>query len=296
MSVAIYDGVFGSMALRQVVNAGYKTDLKDAGYRFSGAVERSQSIILSGEPVIDIESMDLYTLVGSVSASVGLALASPGTITIPLQVRSSASTFVAGSSHYTLSSTLGLLVPEEVSGSQDAEAGVTVKYKLYLASSDGFTNPITINSSQALASQAFVGTYSMGPVKINGTAIAGVKNWSYKFGIKVKVDRYSGEVWPKISGLTIPDAEPEISLTFEDAASWASFGHYGALATTAAVFARQNTSGGTRTADASGAHFSATMTNGLYLLDGVDGKDTDNGQFMHRIKGHTQAFSRTATI
>ena len=296
MTVAIYDGVFGAFNLRQIVSTTYNPDVKEAGFRNSGAIYRSQSTVISGEPVIDIESMDLYGLVGSIDPSAGLAITSPGTITIPFQARTPGGMFVANGSNYTLSSTLGLLVPEEISASQDAEAGVTVKYKLYLASSDGLTQPVTINASATLASQAFVESYSMGPAKINGTALGGVKSWSYKFGITVKVDRYGGGVWPTIAGITIPEVNPEIEITFEDFAAVDDFDHFSALSTTAAVFARKNVMGGTRVADGTGGHFAATMTNGIQILQGVDGKGTENGSFTRKIMGHTQAFSRTSTI
>lgn len=296
MSVAIYDGVFGSFSIRQIVNSDYKTDVKDVGFRQSGSIYRSQSIINTAEPMADIESMDLYGMVGGINASSGLALTSPGTITIPLQARTAGGMFVANGNNYTLSSTLGLLVPSEISASQDSEAGVTVKYKLHFASSDGVTAPVAINDSATLGSQAYVASYSMGPVKINGTVIDGVKSWSYKPGISVKVDRYGGGVYPTIAGIVINEVNPEMEITFEDAASLKAFEHYGALNATAQVFARKNLSGGTREADGDSVHFSATLTNGIQILQGVSGKGTDNGSFTRMIKGHTQAFSRTANI
>lgn len=296
MSVAIYDGVFGSFNIREIVNADYKTDVKDTGFRQSGAIYRSQSIITTAEPMVDIESMDLYGLVGSIDPSAGLAITSSASILVPLQVRTAGGMFVANGNNYTLSATLGLLVPDEISASQDDEAGVTVKYKLHLASSDGMTAPVAINQSATLGSQAYVASYSMGPVKINGTVINGVKSWSYKFGIGVKVDRYGGGVYPTMAGIVINEVNPEMEITFEDAASLKAFEHYGALNTTAQVFARKNLSGGTREDDADGVHFSATMTNGIQILQSVSGKGTANGSFTRMIKGHTQAFSRTATI
>ncbi len=296
MSVAIVDGTFGSLPLRELVNVEYKPDFKDAPYRASGAIFRSQSVIVSGEPVAELESMDLYGIVGAIAdPSQGLAILSPGTITLPWQVRAPGGMFVANGNNYTISGTLGLLVPDEISASQDAEAGITIKYKIYLASSDGVTAPAAFNTSVTLGSQAFNESYSMGPVKIDSTFIDGLKSWSYKFGITVKVDRYGGGIYPTMSGIVISEVNPEMDLTFEDMASAAAFGHYGAIGS-ATAFARKNVHGGTRVADATGGHFSVAMTDGIQILQGLSGKGTDNGSFTRTIKGHTQAFSRTAAV
>lgn len=295
MSVAIFDGVYGALALRELVNVDYKPDFKDAPFRASGAIFRSQSVIISGEPVAELESMDLYGIVGAVDPSSGLAITSPGTITLPWQVRAAGGMFVSNGNNYTISGTLGLLVPDEISASQDEEAGVTIKYKIYLASSDGMTAPVAFNSSATLASQAFNESYSMGPAKINSTFIDGLKSWSYRFGITVKVDRYGGGVFPTMGGITISEVNPEMDFTFEDMASAASFGHFNSI-TTATAFARKNVHGGTRVADATSGHFSVTMTSGIQILQGLTGKGTDNGSFTRTIKGHTQAFSRAAAV
>ncbi len=295
MSVAIFDGVFGGLALRELVNVDYKPDFKDAAFRQSGAIFRSQSLIISGEPVAELESMDLYGIVGSVDPSAGMAITSPGTITLPWQVRAPGGMFVANGNNYTISSTLGLLVPDEISASQDAEAGVTIKYKIYLASSDGIVAPVAFNASATLSSQAFNESYSMGPAKIDSTFIEGLKSWAYKFGITVKVDRYGGGVFPTMYGITISEVNPEMDLTFEDMASANAFGHYGAIGT-ATAFARKNVTGGTRVADNVSGHFSVAMTGGIQILQGLTGKETDNGSFTRTIKGHTQAFSRAAAV
>lgn len=295
MSVATVDGAFGSLPLREIVNVDYKPDFKDAPFRASGAIYRSQSVITSGEPMVDVESMDLYGIVGSVDPSSGLAITSPGTITIPWQVRAAGGMFVSNGNNYSISSTLGLLVPDEISASQDDEAGVTIKYKIYLASSDGIAAPVAFNSSVTLGSQAFNESYSMGPAKINSTFIAGLKSWSYRFGITVKVDRYGGGVFPTMGGITISEVNPEMDFTFEDMASANAFGHYGSI-TNATAFARKNVHGGTRVDDATSGHFSVTMTSGIQILQGLTSKGTDNGSFTRTIKGHTQAFSRTAAV
>lgn len=295
MSVAVYDGVFGGLALREIVNTDYKPEFKDAGYRQSGAIYRTQSVITSGEPMVDVESMDLYGIVGLVDPSSGMAITFPGTITIPWQVRAAGGMFVSNGNNYSISSTLGLLVPDEISASQDSEAGVTIKYKIYLASSDGIAAPVAFNSSVTLGSQAFNESYSMGPAKIDSTFIEGLKSWTYRFGITVKVDRYGGGVFPTMAGITISEVNPEMDFTFEDMASASSFGHYASI-TTATAFARKNVHGGTRVADATSGHFSATITGGIHILQGLSGKGTDNGSFTRTIKGHTQAFSRAAAI
>lgn len=295
MPVATYDAVVGAYNIRQVVSSDYKPDIKHAPFRNSGAIDPSQIIVLSGEPMATIETMDLAGMVAGLSATAGL-LVNNGTITIPLQQRANGGTFSSNGSHYALSAAYGLLIPTEISASQDAEAGVTAKMDLYIASSDGLTDPVSINASQTLAAQAFVGTYSLGPAKINGTVIPGLTSWTYKFGIECQKKRFGGGVYPTLYGINITTRDPSIELEFEDEGSLDAFDHYLALDTTAAVYARLNVDGGTRAADGSSSHFAATLTGGLQFLSGVNAKGQDNGSFTRTIVGKTQAFSSTAAI
>ena len=295
MPVRVYDGVVGSYNIRQIVSSDYKPDIKHAPFRVSGGIDPSEIIVLSGEPMATIETMDLAGMVAGLSATAGLVV-NNGTITIPLQQMASGGGFANNGSHYALSAAYGLLIPTEISASQDSEAGVTAKMDLYIASSDGLTDPVAINAAQTLSSQVYVGSYSLGPAKINGTTIAGLRSWTYKFGIECQKRRFGGGVYPTLYGINIMTRDPSIELEFEDEASLDTFDHYSALNTTASVGARKNVDGGTRVADGSSAHFVATLTGGLQILAGVNAKGEENGSFTRTILGKTQAFSSASSL
>lgn len=296
MTVSIYDGVFGGFNIREIIDSNYNPDFKTASNRYSGGVDPQEIYILSGEPVVTLEMMDLYNLIGNVSLTAGLAVTSPGTITIPWQQRADGGTFAGSGNHFNLSGTLGLLVITEISGTQDSETGITAKLEACIASSDGLAAPVALNGSVTPAGQAFQGSYSLGPVAINGSAVPGVTGWTYKPGLEIQKKRFGGGVYPTMYGINITKRDPQLEITFEDAASAQAFGHFGALATTASCFARKNEDGGTRADDADSVHVGITLTNGLQILNTMAGKGQDNASFTRTVMGKAQAFTRTAAI
>ena len=157
MSTAIYDGIFDSLNIRQVQNTDYQPNLETAVGRYSGGLDPQQINIIKGDPVISFTTTDLATVLAGISVTAGLALTSAGTITVPFQSRASGGTFLGSSSHKTLSATLGLLVPMELSASQGDKKGAQLKLELYPASSSGLANPVAMNTGATLAAQAFVG-------------------------------------------------------------------------------------------------------------------------------------------
>lgn len=292
---ALYDGVFGSYNIRQITNTDYQPNLQEAVSRYSGGLDPQMISILSGDPLISVTSQDIHTHIGSVSATAGLALPS-GTITIPWQARAAGGTFAAGSNHYTLSATSGLLVPSEFSADQDGDEGATVKLEIYPSSSTGLVNPVAVNASQALGAQAFVNAYDLGPSKINSTILGMAKSARCIFGLECQKKRYNGETWARQQGITINVRNPKFEFTFESAEDLAAFDHYSALATTATQFFRKRSDGDTHVADATAEHIAVTITGGIQILQGASGSGQDDASFTRTIIGKTLAFSRTSAI
>lgn len=296
MSTSGYDSIVDSLNIRQVQNTDYQPNFETAVGRYSGGLDPQQINIIKGDPVISFTTTDLATVLAGISVTAGLALTSSGTITIPFQSRASGGTFLGSSSHKTLSATLGLLVPMELSASQGDKKGAQLKLELYPASSSGLANPVAMNTGATLASQAFVGGYDLGPVKIGSTLLTQLTSSKVMFGITVQRKQYNGEPWARISGITINLRDPIFEFTFEDEASLQSFDHYSALSTTCTAFFRQKTSGSTYTADASSAHIAMTLTNGIQVLQSASGSDSENSQFTRRVMGHTLSKSTSSAI
>lgn len=292
----VYDAIVGAYTIRQVTGARYEPNFQTVSDRFSGGQSPSQVSIITGDPVVSFETPDLASAVAALSATAGLAIVSPGTITIPFQDRAEAAAFEGSAAHQTLSATLGLIIPTEISASQDDEGGASLKLEFYPASTDGIAAPVAFNTGATLASQAFVGSYDLGPVKIASAFIGKIKSWRLMFGLKVSRQRYNGESYAQTTGMAIVSLDPMLEITFVDVASAQSSGLFGAVASTVTAFCRVRAAGSTHTADASSAHFSATLTGGLHCVDGISGSGQEDVSCVRRIIGKSLAFSAAAAV
>lgn len=296
MSSAVYSGVFGAYTIGQITQSDYQPNKKVKVDCYSGELDGEQFSIVQADPVITLTTADLYSLIGSASATEGLAMTSAGTITIPFQNRASGGTYQGSGSHHTLSATLGLLVPTEIMASQDSEDGAQAKLEIYPASTDGLTNPVAINDSITLSGQSFVASYDLGPFKIGSTLFSQIASAKVTFGLMVPRKRYNGETWSRIAGITIVTRRPQLEVTFCSAADLKTFDHYSALNTTATAFFRKRSAGGTHVADGTGGHVSCTITTGIQTLQSASASKSDDATFTRVIQGKTLSFSRTATI
>lgn len=294
MPSTAYDVTADSLTLKQVIATGWQPNLKHARAYASGAVAASQVALVSGEDVISISSCDLAGIIGGVSATAGLVLSSSSVV--PYQARANGGTFQGDGAHHTLSFVNGLLVPTEISATQDSEEGAVCKLECHVAAAAGQTYPITLAGSATLSAASFVGMYDLGPIKIGSTFISGVKSTSVKFGLKVQKDRYGGEVWPLISGVYIVEIVPTLEVTFEDLASATTAGVSAATATTAVQFFRKRTAGGAHVADATTGHVACTLTGGMHMIQSADANGMNNTSLVRRFEGLSWAFSSSSAI
>lgn len=292
---ALFDAVVGAVNIYQVKDTSYDPGLTVAQHHYSGGVSPQQSDIVSGDPVVSITSGDIVTILDGIDATAGLAV-SAGTVTVPIKNRSAGGLFASGSNHHTLSATHGLLIPVSISASQDEEDGAQIQLEFHAASSSGLANPITHNASQAAGSQTFTAVHDLGPAKVNGTTIVGIKSITVNFGINVNKQRYSGYPFCQLAGMTINEAIPSIEFEFEDIASLHAFATFTALSTTCVVYFRKRMSGGLRVAEATEEHVAFTLTNGIYTLESAKGSGRDNYTNSAKVYGHTLAYDTTSAI
>lgn len=298
MSFAVYDAFLGSLSLRQCSTANYSPGGNAMVARMSGAVD--PSLIAGGQatPKATFATGDLYSLLTSLGVTDGLSIAS-GTIVLPLQERLQGSTFAGSAAHKTLTAANALVVPMSIDASQQgdfASGNVEVNFR----STDGLTDPVTINSSQSLSAQAFVASYKMGPVKARIGAdgavaqIPGITSQSWNPGLQVGVRSFDGGIWPTL--LTINQRDPSLDLTFEDSTALSRFNATYTSITSITGYLRKCSDGGTFVADGTSQHISLTLTGGLAMIQSIGAQQNADGTITARFLGKSLAVSLTAAI
>lgn len=238
-----------------------------------GAVDRAASILSHAEPVIRIDSPDLATLLAAVSPTVGY-FASSGA-TFRAQKRAAGGLFAGSSSHFTLSSSKGMLLPDRLSCSQDDAQGSQLSLMYYPLSSDGLTAPLSVSTSASLSdSPAFVSQYFLGPVYAGSSQLAGLTSIDVAFGLTFSAKRHDGDVFAKEG--SIVSRLPVITLRFDSIEHASAVGMFhGGFTDDVVIFLRKGSSNGVRVSDASEAHVAITIGAGTWHASDLTGSDGD---------------------
>jgi hypothetical protein len=294
-ATALYDAVIGAYTMIQVMSTEFQSGLQAAQHHFSGNHVVQQVDITLGDPVVTLGTSGLAALIAAVDPVSGLLVTS-GTVTIPLHDRSSGGLFGASGSDHSISFTDGLLVPVDISASQDDDDGAIATCAFHGISSTGLAQPVTHNASATLASQTFTAIHDLGPVKVNSTIALGITSSKVNFGINVQKKRYEGEPFVKVLGVTINEVRPSIEFTFEDMATMHSFAQILAVSSTVKAFYRKRTAGGLRVADATTEHVACTLTGGLYAITSFSASGRENHAHTATVYGKTLAFASDSAI
>lgn len=179
----------------------------------------------------------------------------------------------AGSAHRRITGTKGCIVPRRLRARHNAPA--VLEAEVYFLSTDGVTAPISFSSAVALptitlANQAF----TLGPAKINGTALAAVEELDVEFGYAPLILGGDGEMYPTFGGY---DARaPRVTVRTKDPAVLATVGVGGLLqsAVTPSVFYLRKMDPSTgRVANATVQHIKFTVSAGFHAPRPVEEDD-----------------------
>jgi hypothetical protein len=286
----VYDAIIGAVNLRQVKKTSFKGNVQAQSLRVSGGVDPSAMYVVSGEPRATFETMDIAGAIVGLSIQSGLNVAA-GTLTIPWNRRANGGTFAGGANNFTLTGANGLAVINSIGASQGDE-GAVAEIELCFLSTDGLTSPIAANVNQTLASQAYNAAYAMGPFYLNGSQLSQVVSVKVNTGIKLTLKRYDGSVYPTIAFIETRD--PTIDITFENADAISAQGPLFSAMTSAAVYFRKKSDGGTFVADATAVHAKLSFATGLTEIQGIDGDGNSNGSATLRLVG--KQLSATSTV
>ena len=297
-----YNAILGvGNTIQQVVSSNYDAGIMVITGRASASATPGAYFVAGSKPKVSLTSTDIEGTLNTFSDSVstGVALASD-TITIPFQERTTGGTFKSGSSHYSLTGTdAGLVVTSvDATGSGDG-SNVTISVDCLFVSSDGETNPIASNISQALASSAFSGLWNMGAAYANSTLISCVTGWTVRPNLQMEYYHCDGNPFPTDTYIDTSKAiEPEIEVQFESIASANLFAGSYVAGTTAVVYARKRSAGGTLIAKGTAAsHISFTLaTAGIHDIKTISAGDGDNSKATVVLRGPTITISTSATV
>lgn len=243
-----------------------------------GSPESRFAGVMSAKPTISFTTVALKKLLDVIGTQ-GAAISS--SVVLFFQKTAANGKRAGSTSHLKLTIAAGLVVPRRLSVSQDGEAQLTAE--IFPISSDGSTSPITYADSQSLAgSPDSAQKYTVGPVKINGTAWES-QSIEVDFGIDVQTRSHSGYVYPVHA--FINRIHPTIGFTTLDAGILATFGIPGAAqgSTDSVVYFRKLAEGSTRDADNSSTHVSLTIDEGLITVDGGQASDGGDATFSGMI-------------
>jgi hypothetical protein len=178
----------------------------------------------------------------------------------------------------------GLLIPRGITAQHPNPA--EMQFEFFALSLDD-TNPVVVNAADSspslslgegdtLGGAAGTGLWTAGPVKINQVSVqadefTGVQSINIDPGVQVDSRGGDGNVFPSFISLT--NANPTISLQLSDGLALADLGFDGAAqgSNNSTVFLRAITQNGARVADATTAHISFAIDDGIITAQGMQG-------------------------
>ncbi len=168
------------------------------------------------------------------------------------------------SSHEKFAFVKCLIVPRTLSVSHKKIAKIT--FDIFGVSSDGTTHPCAQSSGVSLPTIAGVTEqFTLGPVKLLGTAYEGVQDVTIDFGLSEVLKSGGPDVFTKLAYLR--GIEPKITIKSDDSAVLAALTILGtAQVTTASViYLVKCNANAVRVANATAQHISFTVNGGLWL-------------------------------
>lgn len=258
----------------------------------SGTLDTEFGAISQQSPVLSFETTAVATALGLIGIN-GLAISA--TTTFYIAKIAAGGVITAGSAHYSLTLSKGIIIPRRLKAAHKPSA--SIQFDVYALSSSGTAAPITTNASVALPSIAAVSElFCLGPVTINSTLITGLQEVDFDPGIKEIVMGADGNAYPTYAGII--NREPKVTFKTLDASFFHSLTAGASLAvTTWKMFLRSIASGGTRVADATASHLKISGTTGLFVPEKQGGqtrKEFESEYCLHPVSDGTNAIATIA--
>lgn len=244
----------------------------------AGALSPGATILNFADPMAEIQTGDLTTVLGAVNIATGLSCT--GGATLQLQKRSDASTFTGSGTHRTITSAAGFLMIRDISAEQDSQQGAVCNLVYYPFSSDGITVPFALNASQSLVTTpAFTSKFFLGPVYYNSSEVEGIHSVRVESGIEFHrgaLDREGGDLYNKTG--FIRKQAPKVVIRTLDFQAFSTLTNLFATSTSSTFlfYFRKGATGPGRVADASTVHAKITATASVSSANEIRAMETDD--------------------
>lgn len=248
-----------SLVLNGIVDSRFEDGVEDLALAPDGLVDPTFLATFQQNPRITVESANIAAALGAIGISGLKMTGAVGTKFYFSQVEAGG-TRKTGSEHLSLQMIAGMLIPLTLTARQGAEA----RFAFAAAPQyDGTNDPIIIAVSQALPSiAAFTTAFTVGPVSINGSALAGVQETRVDFGLDLFTSYGDGDIWPTL--VAIRRRAPSITIRCTKMSAINTFGLVGAAQgeTDSIIYFRKKADGGANVANATAEHVSLTIADG----------------------------------
>lgn len=249
----------------QAMNAGSNVIVEST----AGQVYPTYSAIMNQAPRMNLTTGGLKALLDKVGLK-GMVLATGFEMYNQL-VAAATGLRGTGSVQQKMAIATGIIIPRSINVSQNQVARLT--FDVIGINAAGTTCPVVVSETVTLPVNTGVAAlWTMGPVKINGTALAGVQSVNIDFGTKEFIIEGDGFVYPIYAGIEM--VSPSITIKVKDSAAFAVCGMAGLAqtATDSVVFLRKLSNDGTRVADVTAEHISFSIDQGLWIAPDKGGQ------------------------
>ena len=281
-------------------------NLKEMVAKSTSSLEPERFAISSEEPTAEFESPALDVILGSGSGKLGISLlnglfCSSGAV-FQYQQQTGEGGFDGDDVHVTMTSAKAFAFIESISAKQDDQNPAMAKLKLLLLRS-GSTYPQILAVDQALAGAlALTNMYSLGPVYVDGSEIAGLQGIEYVTGFEVEPKRAGGATVAE--QVHCKAKKHELRLQFQNVGDFAAQGFgMSELAGTMSLYLRHISAGGGRTANTGSGnnkHIKISWSGGVSMLQEIKANGDDSPAELvptfFKRRGDTLTVSLTSAI
>lgn len=244
-----------------VTNVMMNTNLATRVEGGDGLPFMTYASLISGAPVVSFTTSDLKAFLDECGVN-GMLVdsgASGDGIDIYFQRYTQGGTRTGASVSHQTTIGDGILVPRTLNLSHQGRATITAEVVAF--SSDGTTSPLAFTETASLPSSypTVDLVHTLGKVDLNSTALEGVTDLTYDFGINLLVEGADSNIYPTV--VSIQSVTPSITLSSKTIDITSTLTENGLeYATTQVVFyARKRDEGGVFVADGTAEHIKFTL-------------------------------------
>jgi hypothetical protein len=250
--------------------------------RGSGSITPGYVAVMSAKPMITWTTTEIARVMAVVPPMTGLLVATGQTYTSAdflFMRQTKGGTLYSGSNHLMVSAAAGMAVCKTLSAQQDGEANLAMEFSPY--STNGTTAQISYNAASSAPTGVIPSEkFTLGPVKVNGTAIDGLQGVEVDFGVVIKLMGANGNALPEFAN--IESITPKITIRGTDLSYAATVGLLGLTqgATQTDIYFRKLALGGSRVADATAEHVRIRINanQGMHVVESMGGSEVQDAE------------------